>query len=308
MNLKLLNHCSYVVRNPSSENSTTEDKSLIAKTKESFIAGALRSMSAVVIHPLEVVKMRIQTRAPVTSSSFSWISSDLRTSGASILYRGLTPSAALVGFKGFYKYPLFVYGPQQLAAMAGDKDLFEKHPILFQCAMTPIVVGVDTVLQGPLRRMRNIMTTSDKKEGLLSVNKALSTDILSYWKGSAAAAVKQSFGVGSTLLVDALLRNEFKKRGLDTSHHNPSFFSACVASGIFLAVVNTPLDVVASRTSSANPIPTKGFWNSLTYIYKKDGIRAFTKGAGLRGMIYGATTTYTSLMVSWGRKSEDKTR
>ncbi len=308
MTLLLFKLRNLVLRNTSSENSTSTEKTFFIKAKESLIAGAGRSASAVVIHPLEVAKMRVQTRAPANCSSLYWLSADLKNSGASVLYRGLTPSAALVGFKGFYKYPLFVYGPQQLAVMAGDKDLFKKHPILFQCAMTPIIVGVDTVLQGPLRRMRNVMATSDKKEGLLSVNKALSTDFLSYWKGSAAAAVKQSFGVGSTLLVDALLRNEFKNRGLDTSHHSPSFFSACVASGIFLAVINTPLDVVASRTSSAKPIPTKGFWNSLTFIYKKDGIRAFTKGAGLRGTIYGATTTYTSLMVSWGRKSEDKAR
>lgn len=304
----LFNFNPLFLRNPDSENSTSTDKTFFTKVKESLIAGAGRSASAVVIHPLEVAKMRVQTRAPINASSFYWLLSDVRSSGASVLYRGLTPSAALVGFKGFYKYPLFVYGPQQLAVMAGDKDLFKKHPILFQCAMTPIIVSVDTLLQGPLRRMRNVMATSDKKEGLLSVNRTLSGNVFSYWKGSAAAAVKQSFGVGSTLLVDALLRNEFKKRGLDTSHNNPSFFSACVASGIFLAVVNTPLDVVASRTSSAKPIPTNGFLSSLTYIYNTDGIKAFTKGAGLRGMIYGATTTYTSLMVSWGRKSEEKTR
>jgi Mitochondrial carrier protein len=296
------------MHNQNSENKSTQEKSLLTKTLESGIAGLGRSVSAVGIHPLEVIKTRLQTLSPIQTKSIPWVVSDISKNGMPLLYRGFIPSSLLVGFKGFYKYPLFVYGPQLLAESVGDKNLFSKHPIFFQCAMTPFIVGIDTALQGPLRRLRNIGMTSDKAQTLRSINHSLISNPLNYWRGSAAAAAKQSFGVFTSLLSDALIRNEFKKRGMDTSHKNPQFFGACILSGATLALLNTPLDVVASRTSSAKPIPTKGFLPSLQYIYKTDGYKAFTKGAGVRVMMYGFITAYTGMLTSWGREEKSHSK
>ncbi len=288
-------------------NSTKTRKSIGTIAQESLFAGITRAASAVPIHPFEVMKLRLQTRAPVNSYSLPWLIADLRQNGPRLLTRGMIPGATLVGLKGAYKYPMFVYGPERLAEMCGDPDLFEKHPILFQVGMTPFIVGVDTLFQGPLRRLRNVLATSDSKQRLLTTTQKLAENPSSFWRGSYTAATKQAFGVGTTLFVDALVRTEFQKRGMDTSHKNPQFFWACMASGGFLCLINTPLDVVASKTSGANPIPTTGFLSSCTHIYNKcGGIWAFTKGAEARMIIYMATATLTSMLISLGRGNSQK--
>ncbi len=280
-----------------------KEKNLWQKTLESGVAGLVRSASTLAINPLEVIKMRLQSNAPSGVSSSTWIAQDISKNGAGILYRGVGASALLVGMKGFYKFPLFVYGPEQLALCVGDKDLFKKHPILFQCGMTPFIVIVDTVLQGPFRRLRNMLMTSEEKSSAMKIGKELSTKPTSFWKGSSSAAAKQGVGVFSTLLVDGVIRNEFHIRNWDTSHKNPYFTATAATAGVFLAIINTPLDVVASRTSSARPL-NGGLFSSVNHIYTTEGYKAFTRGAGVRAVISATNSVITSLLLSWGRSKD----
>jgi hypothetical protein len=270
------------------------------------IAGLLRGASSIIIQPIEVAKVRVQTLAPANVSSFSFLYSDLRNKGPFFFYRGLAPSLLSIISKGTYKYEFFTHGKKHLGKITGNEKFMEEHPIIGQGLLTPFIVILDTAVQGPFRIFKTVLITRSANLPMLPVVTDLIKNPKGLWRGSSAAAVKQTFGVGTTLLLDASIREEFKKRGMDTSHKNPQFLAASVASGITLALINTPLDVVSSRTSAAKPIPTIGFLPSLKYIYQTEGTKAFTRGSILRSTIYCVTTVYTSLMISWGRGREEK--
>lgn len=260
----------------------------------SLVPGILRCTGTLVSHPLELVKVRIQT-TPAAQGKLKTFLPESRNMGIQGLYRGYTATLFSYLFKVFYKYPLLILGPELV-----QKHLGQKNPIIAQMTIAPLVVVTDTFLQGPFRRLRYVAITSNRST--FSVFRHFIKTKAKLWYGSKAYLIKHAAGSGGLLFTDAYIRKAFKDRNMEVGHKNPVYIGVMALNGVFLSTVTTPFDVIATKMGSKNDDkPYRGFISTVLSLYKHEGFRGFMKGWSIRILPRVGTVVYMGLSISWGR-------
>lgn len=118
-----------------------------------------------------------------------------------------------------------------------------------------------------------------------------SKGILGLYKGASATVLRDvSFSIVYFPMFAHLSRLSFDNSQSDTDRNSTfwkNFIAGCIAAGISAVVVN-PADVVKTRLQLLNTSPNEmqysGIKHAFVDIYKKEGPKAFLKGAGCRVM------------------------
>jgi hypothetical protein len=196
---------------------------------QSFLPGLIRCSTSILSHPIEQVKVRLQYTNNPNRINFwqvpKWALQDFKTTGSqnhnifSYFYRGYSATLFSILAKTIYKYPLLIHGPKLIEQSVDhvhtkltDNLKKKPHPILYQVALTPFLVVVDTIMQAPTRRIKYIRITrtdaSTTWETVKYLNKGRKEG-LGFWYGSKAYFIKHGIGQASLLLTDALIREYF---------------------------------------------------------------------------------------------------
>lgn len=318
---------------------------------ESLFPGILRCSTSLISHPLEQIKVRLQMdNSKERIKSWQIPSTVIKDFKANVgnqnpilfFYKGYPATLFSIIAKTVYKYPLLIHGPELLERSINQVfPNFSKtnHPILYQVALAPFLITVDTIMQAPQRRIKYI-TMTDSLSGTKTLNNKMtpgrsstletvrfllkgSKEGLGFWYGSKAYFIKHGFGQVSMLFTDALIRESFinyaskdatiiaseesfsetSRKSKSPNMHNPLYIAAIALNGIFLTVLTNPLDVVMTRRviGSQTKKDINGFFRTLVNIAKTEGVHSLFRGTSLRILPRTVTVIYTSLAISWGR-------
>lgn len=216
---------------------------------ESLFPGILRCSSSLISHPLEQIKVRLQmNNSKERIKSWQIPSTVIKDFKANVgnqnpilfFYKGYPATLFSIITKTIYKYPLLIHGPELI-----EKGVYSvtnafpitntfpnssnssktNHPIIYQVALAPFLITVDTIMQAPQRRIKYI-TMTDSLAGAkvnnssIALNKSSTLETvqflqkgskegLGFWYGSKAYFIKHGFGQISMLFTDALIRESF---------------------------------------------------------------------------------------------------
>ena len=247
-----------------------------------WFGGSASSMAACVTHPLDLVKVRLQTRTPSLPSTMSGTFLHiLKTAGPSGLYSGL--SASLLRQLTYSTTRFGIY--EDLKTRLAPRD-GKKHSMAMLIALSSAsgfvggfagnpadVLNVrmqhDASLPAAQRRnYRNAL------EGL--VRMAREEGVASWFRGVVPNAARAAAMTSSQLAsYDVFKRTLVAYCGMAdgvTTH-----FPASLAAGVVAATVTSPVDVVKTRVMSAKGGDV-GLVEVLRGLYRAEGMRWMFKG------------------------------
>lgn len=260
----------------------------------SLVPGLVRSCLTLVNHPLELLKVNLQT-TPFQQGHLRNLVKQIGIMGPSSLYRGYTITLSSMLLKTVYKYPCLILGPGLV-----QQYLNQQNPILAQIAIAPLIVGIDTFFQNPLRRIKFVAMTNNKST--FSVVRHFMKTKARLWYGSKAYLIKHGAGSGSLILSDAIIRKAFHDRNMEVGYKNPTYIAVMGLNGVVLSVLTTPFDVIATKMGAKNDDkPYRGFLSTVHSLYKSEGLAGFVKGSSIRVFSRTASVIYTGVAISWGR-------
>lgn len=256
-----------------------------------FIAGGFGGSCLVLVgHPLDTIKVRLQTmppplagQAPLYKGTFDCAKKTIVNEGFLGLYKGM--AAPLVGVTPMYAICFLGFGVgKSMQKPAGENGNFT----LFQIFKAGLLSGVfTTVIMAPGERIKCLLqiqaasSNAEKKyNGSLDCAKKLYREggIRSVYKGTAATMMRDVPASGVYFATYDYLKKKLAE-GSSSNELSP-LKTVCAGgmAGIFNWIVALPVDVAKSRFQTA----PEGKYNGLLDVYKElikaDGIRAFYKG------------------------------
>lgn len=270
-----------------------------------WFGGSASSMAACVTHPLDLIKVRLQTRtgnAPKSmSGTFVHI---LKNQGPTGLYNGL--SASLLRQLTYSTVRFGIY--EDLKGRLTRKGQDPSFPTLIGLAMSSGFVGgiagnfadvINVRMQHdaalPPAERRNYKHAVD---GMIRM--ARHEGVLSWFRGWLPNSTRAAFMTASQLA-----SYDFAKRLLLTytpmednlnTHFTASFFAGLVA-----ATVTSPVDVVKTRVMSSKT--GGGIMHQIGDLYRADGMRWMFKGWTPSFLRLGPQTICTFVFLEMHRKA-----
>lgn len=258
--------------------------------KEFFAGGFGGSCLVLVGHPLDTIKVRLQTmpdvkpgQSPLYSGTFDCAKKIVKNEGFKGLYKGM--AAPLVGVTPMYAVCFLGFGVGKSLQTPSKPNGEYSLPQIFTSGL---MAGVFTTgIMAPGERIKCLLQIQSGQGGEKKYNGAIDCAKKLYKEGGIRSVYK---GTVATLLRDVpasgvyFMTYEWLKSTL-ADPNNPGNLSpvrtvfAGGMAGIFNWCVALPVDVGKSRYQTA----PEGKYKNLLEVYKelvqKDGIRAFYKGA-----------------------------
>jgi dicarboxylate transporter 10 len=243
-----------------------------------WFGGSASGMAACVTHPLDLVKVRLQTRTADAPKNMSGTFVNiLRNDGVLGLYSGL--SASLLRQLTYSTVRFGIY--EEMKSRYGKAD--PSFPMLIVMASTSGFVGgvagnfadvLNVRMQHdaslPLEQRRNYKHAVD---GMIRM--AREEGMLSWFRGwlpnSCRAAAMTASQLASYDVVKRALLDYTPLKDNLTTH-----FSASFLAGLVAATVTSPIDVIKTKVMSSNQ--KQGILQLIGDIYRTDGVRWMFKG------------------------------
>jgi len=252
-----------------------------------LVAGAVAGVvSTFAVHPLDTVRVRMQTSRQRFKSSWHCVRLTVATEGVTALYKGLSMPLAS---QGLFKAVIFsVYGAvmQQLG--------IESSSVWPSFAAGVVAGGVNAVFVTPVELVRNVQQVSTqavepsardvfrevvRRDGIARLFSALPV-----------TAVRDGLGLGCYFVAFNCLK---------TSDTASTLAAGSVAGGAFWLVA-LPLDCV-KNVLQVSPGKYTGFWDCAKQLIKVEGVSVLFRGksaAFIRGAPSAAITLSTHAYVS----------
>jgi len=256
--------------------------------KEFFAGGFGGSCLVLVGHPLDTIKVRLQTmpepklgESPLYSGTFDCAKKTVSREGFLGLYKGM--AAPLIGVTPMYAVCFFGFG---LGKSLQTPKLANGEYALHQIFTAGLLSGVFTTgIMAPGERIKCLLqiqsANAEKKyNGTLDCVKKLYKEggIRSIYKGTFATALRDVPASGVYFATYEWLKKALADPANPTSLSPVRTIVAGGMAGIANWIVALPIDVGKSRFQTAPEGQYKSLFEVYAELIRKDGIRAFYKG------------------------------
>ncbi|RMD40689.1 hypothetical protein DV735_g4432, partial [Chaetothyriales sp. CBS 134920] len=278
-----------------------------------WFGGSAAAMAAVVTHPLDLIKVRLQTRTPdapkSTLGTFTYI---LRKEGPAGLYRGL--SAALLRQLTYSTVRFGVYEELKVAfAPAADPNNPKKQtqPPLSQLILMSSISGLLGGIAGNPGDVLNVRMQSDRSlppeqrrnyrnafQGLFRMVRE--EGLASIFRGIEANSMRALLMTSSQLASYDAFKNLFLSDMFNMKDNTATHFLSSFLAGFVATTVCSPVDVIKTRIMSAEGK------TSITEIFLKaqrtEGLLWVFKGWVPSFMRLGPHTIFTMIFLEQHKK------
>eukprot|EP00571_Detonula_confervacea_P014224 CAMPEP_0172298260 /NCGR_PEP_ID=MMETSP1058-20130122/997_1 /TAXON_ID=83371 /ORGANISM="Detonula confervacea, Strain CCMP 353" /LENGTH=335 /DNA_ID=CAMNT_0013007523 /DNA_START=160 /DNA_END=1167 /DNA_ORIENTATION=- len=268
---------------------------------KSFISGGVGGACCVLVgHPLDLVKVRMQTGgASAGDSVFGMLSNTLRKEGVKGLYRGV--SAPLTAVSPMFAVSFWSYDiGQRMVKSYGQRGMSQDEKLqpyslsMAEICMAGAISAIPTTgIMAPSERIKCLLQVQAgevekggkaKYSGMMDCAKQLLKEggIRSVYKGTVATLARDIPGTIAYFGTYELVKKELMKlQGIDPNKGELSIAAVLTAGGLAGMAcwsVGIPADVIKSRYQTA----PEGKYNGLADVYK-----ALIKEEGYAGLFKG---------------------
>ncbi|KAK5661472.1 hypothetical protein OQA88_11374 [Cercophora sp. LCS_1] len=273
-----------------------------------WFGGSASSMAACVTHPLDLVKVRLQTRTGSMPTSMSGTFVHIiKADGVRGLYNGL--SASLLRQITYSTTRFGIY--EELKTRFAPRDKQPSFPLLIAMASASGFIGgfagnVADVLNVrmqhdaslPLEKRRNYAHALD---GLVRMTRE--EGFASWFRGVGPNAMRAAAMTASQLAsYDVFKRTLIQRTPMEDNMW--THFTASFLAGVVAATVTSPIDVIKTRVMSAHG--TSSLLSLLKDIYAAEGLKWMFKGWVPSFLRLGPQTICTFLFLESHRKAYRK--
>ncbi|XP_003341753.1 mitochondrial carnitine/acylcarnitine carrier protein isoform X1 [Monodelphis domestica] len=266
-----------------------EEKAPISPLKN-FLAGGFGGMCLVFVgHPLDTVKVRLQTQPKgqqgqpsLYSGTFDCFRKTLVKEGIQGLYRGM--AAPIIGVTPMFAVCFFGFGLGKKLQQKNPDDVLT-YPQLFAAGMLSGVFTTGIMTPGErIKCLLQIQASSGetKYTGALDCAKKVyqESGIRGIYKGTMLTLLRDVPASGMYFMTYEWLKNILTPEGKSVNELSvPQILFAGGAAGIFNWVVAIPPDVLKSRFQTAPPGKyPNGFQDVLRELIREEGITSLYKG------------------------------
>ena len=287
---------------PKSETQVEETKTT-AKSEsalKSFISGGVGGACCVLVgHPLDLVKVRMQTGGASSSSVFGMLSSTLRREGVRGLYRGV--SAPLTAVTPMFAVSFWSYDiGQRIVKSYGQRGITQDEKAkpytlsMAEICMAGAISAIPTTgIMAPSERIKCLLQVQAndvekggkaRYSGMVDCAKQILKEggLASLYKGTVATLARDIPGTIAYFGMYEFAKKELMKiRGIDPNRGQLSPVAVLTAGGLAgmaCWTVGIPADVIKSRYQTA----PEGKYNGIVDVYK-----ALIKEEGYAGLFKG---------------------
>ncbi|XP_057411707.1 mitochondrial carnitine/acylcarnitine carrier protein isoform X1 [Balaenoptera acutorostrata] len=257
---------------------------------KNLLAGGFGGMCLVFVgHPLDTVKVRLQTQPPslpgqppMYSGTFDCFRKTLMREGITGLYRGM--AAPIIGVTPMFAVCFFGFGLGKKLQQKHPEDVLS-YPQLFAAGMLSGVFTTGIMTPGErIKCLLQIQASSGetKYTGALDCAKKLYKEagIRGIYKGTVLTLMRDVPASGMYFMTYEWLKNIFTPEEKSVNELSvPRILVAGGIAGIFNWAVAIPPDVLKSRFQTAPPGKyPNGFRDVLRELIRNEGITSLYKG------------------------------
>ncbi|XP_007088546.1 mitochondrial carnitine/acylcarnitine carrier protein [Panthera pardus] len=257
---------------------------------KNLLAGGFGGMCLVFVgHPLDTVKVRLQTQPPslpgqppMYSGTFDCFRKTLVREGITGLYRGM--AAPIIGVTPMFAVCFFGFGLGKKLQQKCPEDVLS-YPQIFAAGMLSGVFTTGIMTPGErIKCLLQIQASSGetKYTGALDCAKKLyqESGIRGIYKGTVLTLMRDVPASGMYFMTYEWLKNIFTPEGKSVSELSvPRILVAGGIAGIFNWAVAIPPDVLKSRFQTAPPGKyPNGFRDVLRELIRDEGVTSLYKG------------------------------
>ncbi|KAL3772736.1 hypothetical protein ACHAWU_004981 [Discostella pseudostelligera] len=286
------------------DESKTTPKSESSSALKSFISGGVGGACCVLVgHPLDLVKVRMQTTsgasATATTSVSGMLSNTLRKEGIRGLYRGV--SAPLTAVSPMFAVSFWSYDIGQRVVksygqygMSADEKTQPYVLSMSEICMAGAISAIPTTgIMAPSERIKCLLQVQAnevekggkaKYTGMLDCTKQVLKEggIMSLYKGTGATLVRDIPGTVAYFGTYELAKKELMKlQGIDPNNGQLSPLAVLCAggfAGMAFWTVGIPADVIKSRIQAAPEGQGNGIVDVFKTLIKEEGYAGLFKG------------------------------
>lgn len=267
---------------------------------KSFISGGVGGACAVLVgHPLDLVKVRMQTGGASSNSVFGMLSTTMRTEGVRGLYRGV--SAPLTAVSPMFAVSFWSYDMgQRMVRSYGQYGMNEEEKAApYTLSMGEICVAgafsaiPTTAIMAPSERIKCLLQVQANEvekggkarySGMMDCAKNLLKEggLASLYKGTGATLLRDIPGTVAYFGTYELTKRELMKiQGIDPNNGQLSLTAVLFAGGFAGMAcwgVGIPADVLKSRLQTAPEGKYSGIYDVYKTLIKEEGYAGLFKG------------------------------
>ncbi|KAI5937414.1 mitochondrial carnitine/acylcarnitine carrier protein isoform X1 [Manis javanica] len=257
---------------------------------KNLLAGGFGGMCLVFVgHPLDTVKVRLQTQPPslpgqppMYSGTFDCFRKTLMREGITGLYRGM--AAPIIGVTPMFAVCFFGFGLGKKLQQKCPEDVLS-YPQLFAAGMLSGVFTTGIMTPGErIKCLLQVQASSGqtKYTGALDCARKLCQEsgIRGIYKGTVLTLMRDVPASGMYFMTYEWLKNIFTPEGKSANELSvPRILTAGGMAGIFNWAVAIPPDVLKSRFQTAPPGKyPNGFRDVLKELIRNEGVMSLYKG------------------------------
>mmetsp|Transcript_20347 Transcript_20347/g.30838 ORF Transcript_20347/g.30838 Transcript_20347/m.30838 type:complete len:323 (+) Transcript_20347:97-1065(+) len=258
----------------------------------SLLSGGFGGICAVLVgHPLDLIKVRMQTGASANASVFGMMGKIFRDEGFFGLYRGV--SAPLVAMAPMYAVSFWGYDMGKLVINWWEVEVRKQEPIQeFSIGQLCVAGGLSalptTMLMAPTERIKCLMQVEEaakgppKYKGMLDCAGQVLRQggVRSLFKGTFATLLRDGPGSVAWFGMYELSKRQFMHiQGCEASELSPlAVLAAGGLGGMGMWTVALPADVLKSRYQTAPEGKYRGLYHVFTELMAKEGPGALFTG------------------------------
>ncbi|KAH8234661.1 hypothetical protein KR032_001507, partial [Drosophila birchii] len=246
-----------------------------------YVNGGLAGMiSSCILHPLDLVKTRMQLAAGEYKNTYDCLKRLLKTEGLLAVYNGLSMSLIrqatyTTARMGFYQMEVDKY-----------KETYAAAPTVLGSMCMGILAGADGALVGNPAEVALIRMMADNRQppaerrNYKNVFNAFfrivkEEGVLHLWRGCMPTIVR-------TMVVNMVQLASYSQLKSAFAPHvpegTPLHICAAMCSGLLTTIVSMPLDMAKTRIQEQKAIEYKGTLDALLKVIKKDGVLSLWRG------------------------------